>query len=580
MVMRQFCLPSLAALSLLSISTVAATDELTQPSRVPVPAVSNMLPADVPLVVMVNTKPEAWNLSRFQLFQSASAIPQLLPFVQQLDYTEDIKSWLGDQVALALMPKIGSQKTTLDSSLLMLAPVKDKKRLQAFLDKFQFGEQQRVIKRQYKGITILKLQLKPQSWQSQIAPPVLIPNLSKPQGLQKERSLEIAFLPGYIVTAQTAKPIEQLIDTFKGSDTLAQNPQFQRTFQHFQSHQSLVTLYENPAKFLPLVESLAKDPSLPFPLLLSSSVYSEQLKAYSSLDASLLVQTEGLRWQINAYRQTPKTDIATNVLSPKVSQILAWIPAATYSLTAGGDLNQRWQTTVATFSAEPQLKDLLTQFRNFIRTSTGLDIERDITAWMDGEYVFFLYPTKGGISKLVSPNFNLGIGFLVQTSDRAAAEATLRKLEQSVNSSKGSIAVASRSIKGEPVTSWEPQGEDSSQSLFAYSWVNSNTLLMTTGLGAMADLVPQPYVSLSKSYTFNNATRSLPQPNNGYSYMNMGSFLSWFYGFLLPQYNDPSWQALKEIPGAIRSISATSSTTSEREQYDGLVVLAPAKASR
>ena len=570
--MRKFCLPSAAALSILLAAPVTSNDKLTHPSVVPAPAVSNILPADVPLIVMVNTQPEAWNLSRFQLFQAASAIPQFLPFVQQLHYTEDIGSWLGDQVALVMMP-VGSEAVTLDSSFLVLAPVKNESRLQAFLDKFKFSEQQGIIKRQHKGTTILKLQL-PQSWQ--------LPNVSsKPQGLPKKRSLEMAFLPGYIVAALTAKPIEQLIDTYKESDRLAQNPQFQKTVQHFRSHQTLFTLYENPAKFLPLVKSLAKDSSLPFPLLLSSSVYSEQLQAYSTLDASLLGQTEGLRWQINAYRRTPKTDIANNILRPEASQVLAWLPAATYSLTAGSNLEQQWQTMAAAFSADPQLKDLLTQFRNFFHTSTGLDIERDVTAWMDGEYVFFLYPTKGGLSKLIGSNFNLGIGFLVQTSDRAAAEATLRKLEQSIKSrSDGAITVASRSIKGEPVTSWESQVGNSSQSLFAHSWVNSNTLLITTGLGAMADLVPQPYISLAKSYTFKTATRSLPQPNIGYSYINMGSFLSWFYGFLLPQYDDPSLQAFKEIPGTIRSISATSSITTEREQYDGLVVLAPAKASR
>lgn len=579
--MRKSYWLSLATLSLLSALTVASTYKVAQPSAVPAPAVSNILPADLPLVVMVNTKPEAWRaLSRFQLFQAAfAAMPQFLPFRELFDYTEDIKPWLDDQVALVMMPKAGSGEVTLNSSFLILAAVKDENRLQAFLDKLKPSKQQEITKRQYKGITILELKLKPQSRQSQITPSS-IPNLSKLQRSQKERSLAIAFLPGYIVTANAAKPIEQLIDTPKGSNALAQNPQFQRTIQHFQLDQALFTLYENPAKFLPLIESLAKDPNLPFPLLLSSFVHSEQLKTYSALDASLFVQTEGLRLQTNAYRQTPRTDIGTDILSPEATQILTWIPAATYSLTTGRNLNQQWQTTAAAFSADPQLKDWLAQFRNFMRTSTGLDIDRDIMSWMDGEYVFFLYPTKGGISKLAGPNFNLGIGFLVQTSHRAAAEATLNKLYQSVkSSSKGAITVASRSIKGEPVTSWEPQGGNSSQSLFAYSWVNSNTLLVTTGFGAMADLVPQPYISLPKSYTFTTATSSLPRPNKGYFYMNMGSFLSWFYGLLLPQSNDASFQAFKEIPGTIRSISATSYTTTERDQFDGLVVLAPARAN-
>jgi len=495
-------------------------------------------------------------------------------------------------------------KLTLDSNFLMIAPVKDDSRLQQLLSQIKPGKQERLIEYHYKGVTILEFKTLPpvpppqrsagsgplaalsQVQSTPIPPrkpssltPVQLsrPNLPQPNPKQPGQEFAIALLPGYVVAANTVKPIKQLLDLPKGSDTLAQNPQFQRTIQRPQVGPKLLTLYENPAKFLPLLDSLAKDPRLPFPLA-PNSISLEQLKDYSTLDGFLLVQPEGLHFQIDAYRQTPRTDRA-NILSSEANQILARIPATTYSAATGRNLKQQWQALVAVFSADPKLKASLNQFRSFFRTSTGLDVDRDIMDWMDGDYAYFAYPTKGGIASLVSPKFNAGLGFLVQTSNRAAAEASLKRLDQFVKSfSQGSVEAASRSIKGESVISWEKKGGNPSKSLFAYSWIDNNTLLMATGFGAMTDLVPSPYQSLPRTYTFTTATSSLPSPNEGYFYLNMGSFLLWAYGFVPPtQFNDPYFRIFKQFIGTIYSISATSSATAEREQVDGLVVLAPVR---
>ena len=176
---------------------------------------------------------------------------------------------------------------------------------------------------------------------------------------------------------------------------------------------------------------------------------------------------------------------------------------------------------------------------------------------MDGEFAFFMYPTKGGFFQAMNPSLDMGIGLAVETSNRAAAENTLNKLGDLIASvSKGEVKVAQKSIKNQAVTSWDVGG-DSAKSLLAYSWVDDNTLIVTTGYGAIADLVPQPYVALSSAYNFNTATITLPSPNNGYFYMNMGSLLSWVYGFVPQQYsNNPYFNIFKQAIGSVYSISA------------------------
>lgn len=116
--------------------------------------------------------------------------------------------------------------------------------------------------------------------------------------------------------------------------------------------------------------------------------------------------------------------------------------------------------------------------------------------------------------------------------------------------------------------------------MVAYSWVDNNTLILTSGLGALADLVPQPQVLLPLTYNFTTATNSLPHANHGYFYMNMGSFLSWVYGFIPAKYNNQGLDTFKQAIGSIYSLSSTSSTTADREQFDFLVVLAPVRKQK
>lgn len=92
----------------------------------------------------------------------------------------------------------------------------------------------------------------------------------------------------------------------------------------------------------------------------------------------------------------------------------------------------------------------------------------------------------------------------------------------------------------------------------------------------MRELLPQPQRQLPKDYNFATATTSFPRRNQGYFYINMGSSLSWIYSFLPPT-SDPSIQTFKKAIGTVYSFSSTSNITSKQEQYDGLVVLAPAR---
>ncbi|MBV6621500.1 MAG: DUF3352 domain-containing protein [Rivularia sp. (in: Bacteria)] len=558
---------------------------------------ANFLPKDAPLVAMVDTSSETWRkVGNFQLFKTAwDSISFFIPPQIRNGYATDIEPWLGEQIAFAFLPKQGSSQVTVESNFVTLVPVKDEAGLEKFLGKLTANGN--FNQRQYKGIRILETQIGDSARpnfprEDNTIPPVpnspinktLKPNifkkpsLNKPN-LNKQRNLVISILPGYLAIGYSNKTIERVINNSRQkAATLEQNSQFQKTIRQSQTVKPLFAMYQDVSGYIDFAKEIVKDPSLALPAtVFNSMISSAELKQYSSVTSFVNLQKEGIRFQLNTYPSSAfnQDSLAANI---KTQKILSRIPAATYSTINGKSLNQRWQTIAKLLSSQKDLKDGLNNFRELIRSNTGLDLERDIVSWMDGEFALFMYPTKGGFFQAINPNLNMGIGLAVETSNRAAAETTLNKLGNLIASaSEGEVEVVQKSLKNQAVTSWDAQG-DSSKSLLAYSWVDDNTLILTTGYGAIADLVPQPYLALPSAYNFNTATITLPNPNTGYFYVNMGSMLSWIYGFVPQQYSsNPFFKMFKQGIGSIYSISATTSVNSERHQSDFLIVLAPVR---
>ena len=548
---------------------------------------AKILPADTALFGFINTSSADWkNMGRFQLFKMAGdAISAFIPSDFK-NYISFLQPWFGNHIAFAFLPKTSAETASIDSNFLMLAAIKDRQRLQPFINQLKVGAKN-VKQQQYKGINILEIETsRPSSLPKKS--PLKFPQFRSPTEILKRKPtirnekqiLAIAVVDGYMGIGNSVKPIKSLIDTAtsKGStETLFDNPKFQPTIEHPLANKAMFGMYQNPTGYLSLVEDILKDPSLSFPPQSLDLFNMKEVNQYQSINSFVTTQAEGLRFQVVAHRQKSLATSKETISNISEEKILSWIPATTYSTFTGQNINQKWQIISKLLSAQPKTASGLKDFRNLFRSNTGLDVDRDIINWMDGEYALFFYPTQGGFFKSISPNLNLGIGLSFQTSNPQAVSNTLDKLDKFIQTfSKNEVTVSKSTVNGNSVTSWESQN-NSTQSLLAYSWLNDNTVMITTGKGAIADLVPQPYVSLPSAYNFKTATNSFPRPNQGYFYMNMGSVLSWAYSFLPSEYNNPYFQIFKQAIGSVYSISSTSSTMAQREQFDFLVVLAPVR---
>lgn len=606
------------------------------------PAVTTVLPANTPGLVLVNATPAVWSeVDRFNPLPESLRTPFKIPFLPAaIDFTQDIQPWLGDEVAIALVPTAGSIESsvlqTLDASAVLLAPIKDRDRFDTFLNKFKATRGKPEVEREYKGVTILQWAApaeekpskpKPDSttqrlqplptgrsqpvqsqslpWmvasvsQSKVVkpaplpkatppepstPPEAEPSVPDPSELSKPRGLAIALLPDTIAIATQANTLEDLIDARSENTPLAQNPLFQRTLQHSQTGRSLLIGYGDVAKIAKFVLAIAKAAPSSAELFGFPTFSEGQLrgltKLYDTADAHIWLQPEGLRSQSNFYYTTPQPDKAT-ILSPDANQLLMRLPATTYLSANSRNFKRQWKTAIDSVQDDLPNQLAIASLRNSFRTATGLDPEKDVIPWMDGEYALFFFPTTGGLFNYFYDKLNLGVGLMIQTSDRPAAEAALKKLDQFVRAqAKGEVAIVPRRIKGRPIVSWEGKEKGKVISILSHGWVDDKTLLLTTGVQPMATLNPKPYLPLNRNYTFQTATASFPIPNEGYYYVNMGATLSFLYNLILPSVPEVYASYIQEtqrIVGSVRSISTSNSTTAQAERMDGLWVLTPVK---
>lgn len=524
------------------------------------------------------------------MFQSAfKAILQYIPPTVSANYKylKYAQSWLGDEIFLAFLPVTGnSRNPKIDSQLLVLVPVKDSSRFQEIIEKFS-AQQTGFTQREYKGVTIVEWET---STVNPFSPPPLPEaptiNLVKPPSIQQSKSkfkrhkMAIAYLSGHLAVGTNAQVLEQLIDVKDGNHpVLANEPQYQRANQDSPPATTLVKLYENPVAYITFLRAVTQDPRLAIPSSVFDGINLDQLKLAGGIRGLVFIQPEGLRMRLNAY---PEPGLKFNPIISASDTIFPRMPGATYSALIDKNLNLQWQLFSHAISTQPKLKEYLTSFRSYIQTTTKLDLDKDIFSWMDGDYGFFLYPTKGGLFKLVGQsigtNLNLGIGMVIQTNHRQTAETTFNKLDELIKSfSEQAIGVSNHNLKGQSVTSWDLEGK-SSQSLLAYTWVDDKTVMITTGFGAISDLVPEPTLKLPSTYNFQTATKTLPTPSNSYFYVNMGSSMSWIYGMIPNQYKDNLYfKIFQQSIGSIYSISAADSSNKDKIQLDVLTVLAPTR---
>lgn len=146
------------------------------------------------------------------------------------------------------------------------------------------------------------------------------------------------------------------------------------------------------------------------------------------------------------------------------------------------DISSIWSAFVQQTKTNPQLSQGLDSLRQQLRT-VNIDLDKDIFGWMDGEFGFAAIESNQGLLAAVG----FGGALVIDTSNRATAEATLNKFDPLARSNF--VTVAPRNVGGKTVTEWQIPLQGA---LLGHGWLDQDTVFLALG-SSVVDAIAVPH---------------------------------------------------------------------------------------
>jgi Protein of unknown function (DUF3352) len=516
----------------------------TQPSNLgTLPTGATVIPQDAVMVISVTTEANQWQqLREFGTPRSQAAFDQNLAQIrdrlltaQGFDYTRDIQPWVGPEATLAfLAPKVNptpgdpTKPPVLPQAqpALVVLPIADPLKAKAVLDRPREGNGVKLTDRTYKDIQIKETQNAPN---------------------QPGQSYSVAVLDAkLLVMANEPAAIDRAIDVYKGSAALATTPGYADALGQIQTKQPLARVYFN------ISASSANAIQLP------SSQALTQLQQSQGLAATVAIAPEGVQVQsVSWLKPDSKRKFEVKNGARNMPNNL---PADTLMMASGGDLKRFWQDYTQGFTAKLLNLPDPDNLRKGMKSAVGMDLESDFLDWMQGEYALAMVPAPSG----ASPKFPVGLAFMVQASDRRAAEKSLKQMDE-VMASKYNFKVEEAKVEGQSVVNWTSAEGVS----ITRGWMDGNVAFLTLGAPIASTFLPKPARNLPTNELFSKSTTSKLNPNNGHFFMNVDRVLE-LKSFPLIQMLPTNRMVMESM----RSIGVTAALSSERSaRYDIFIAL-------
>lgn len=636
----------------LTLTGIASAETIAKP--IEFPAVSQLLPDSIVGVVFLNPEPRLWqDLTKFNTFPQDLTTPGPMfsnLLASGLNYHGDIAPWIGGPMGNVIMLNPDQTKTT----YVTIAPVKDPLQMPRFFDRIKRSRDKLPTTRLYNGTTILfwapesvpdffseALEASQQDPLKNTAP-IARPATSNPTGKpgkaakkageamkkasEEEKKIPKSELPapiatpskpkktieiggfaaaylksGFVITSTDISTIQQIIDVESSPDRrLSSVLGFQRMISDDRYPKALISGYANLGNLIKsnqINTPTALKGLNNFPLFQGQTPeqFSQLVnKGSDGIDGFLWAVPEGIQAQVGVHFKSPIPNSFIQIVNSP-NALVSRVPAVNYGMSGSTNLAFFWRTLTTALEANPDTKKGLKSFRDSSQNIVGID-DRDLFPWMDKEYIGFAFPSQGSALKQLNPKLTIGFGAFFQTSDRPAATAALKKVETAlIKLSKGEFKVATRTIGGATLTSWEVAGptrpnkstpNKSSQptpkpvSLFAYQWTNEDTLAILSGADTATNLLPKPWQPLDQAKHFQDAIAPLPKQNMGYAYLNPPALLALGNEFGLTKMlqpvstKDDQELDLSTMISSVFSIAGTSALQPTQLTSEGYVKLA------
>lgn len=489
---------------------------------------AEVIPQTALMAVSVTTDPGQWQqLRQFGTPQSQAAFDQNLAQVRDrlltangFDYQRDIQPWVGNEVTFAFLgnnaPFTAPPGTT-QQPVVVVLPIRDGVKAKQILEGARPGAA-KLSDRTYKGFQV-----------------------KETTGGAGTQGYSATVLDNkFLVVTTDPKATDQTIDSYTSKATLANTPGYTRALGQIKAENPFGKVYVN----LPAAAALSAANSGKAPPTEQQQAQQNQgLAATASLQPNG-IEFKGVSWLKPDSQRT--LDVENNArLMP------GRLPGDTILMASGGNLQKFWQDYSQGATSNPITPIDPKMLQEGIKSTVGMDWEQDFLSWMKGEFAIALAGAPAGSS----PGLPFSILFLAQASDRRAAEASLKKLDEAmVNRYK--FQVQETQVNGQPVVAWTiPQ----SGTVINRGWLDNDIAFLSLGAPIANAIVPRPANSLQDSEAFKTAMTPPLNPNNGHFFVNVDQAINSnrFPILQLPPGN-------KELVAAIKSIGVTAAIQDAR----------------
>jgi len=419
-----------------------------------------------------------------------------------LNYRQDVQPWLGEEVTLAMTSQDIDRDATNGNQpgYLMVLDSKNSVKSREFLQ-LLFSQRaiagKDLVSETYQGVNIL--------YDSDSA---TLPHPSFTGAAVGDR---------FILFANHPKVLREAINNVQAPDlSLNNSTQYQQALSLLPTDRIGIVFLNLPK----VIDWLGKEPQ--------DRIYDSQIIALKLNPQGIVAETS-----ITAATET-ELALAGKMLSEPVGA-LQYLPKTTSLAIAGSDLshlpntnlNQLWKqiTTVLSGSSNDTISRLITQPLTKLQDSWGIDISQDIFSWVQGEYALGMLPQK-------DTNTTADWIFVAEKSedtdlaiDRFNAIAADRGLSITPLSSSEQKIYAWTQVNTVPFNPSEP-ADRSLLTLKAkvkgvYTTIDKYEIFTSSVAAMDAALKAAKTNSLLKSSQFQSAIKAIPQPNQGYLYLDL-----------------------------------------------------------
>ncbi len=509
---------------------------------------ANIIPGDALFAVSLTTDPQQWQKLRELGTKETQAEldKNLVQWRDRFltnngyDFQKDIAPWVGNNITIAILAPQTTNKSvpkpvTTDAdvtgdqqSMVMVLPIKNPEIAKSIFAQPKSLKQGQWVDRTYQGIAI-----------------------KQNQG-QSGENFSAALLDGrFLVITDSPKATERTIDAYKNQTSLVTTGGFAENFPKIANNQPFAQFYVN----IPTTAKIAAaSPNRPLPAQVLA-----QLQNNQGLGATMTLEPEGIRLKAVSWLNPNSQRVLA--VENKAGKMQSRVPAETLMMFSGGNLQRSWAEYVLTSQGNPLSPIAPEQLRNGVKSLTDLDLDKDLLSWMKGEFSLSLIPNT---PKQGSPdNFRVGLLFMVQTSDRKSAEASISKLDE-VMSNQYQFQIQPGKVANQPVVNWiSPYGTLTA----THGWLDENIAFFVVGAPITDKILPKPNNTLATTLPFQQTVPTQLNPTNGQFYLDVERTAK---NFPLPTLI-PNQQTLLN---ATRSIGMTSTVSDSRSnRYDIFIAL-------